>query len=84
VPNDIDFSAPADLYPAREPKRRASLHYVRFDTIAEAVRHAMEKTPAAQLNGTLIESEERRFQGSAISELYLSASYPLPRVKAEQ
>lgn len=75
----VDYSAPADLYPARNRFRKAPLRYLRFDTVAEALRYAMEETPATQLSGMLIESEEQRFEAAQIGELYRSADYPLPR-----
>jgi hypothetical protein len=60
--------------------RRVPLHYRRFDTVAEAVRHAIEEAPPSQLIGTLIECEELRDEGEAINELYQSEDYPLPRL----
>ncbi len=75
----VDFAAPADLYPARNRFRKSPLRYMRFDSVAEAVRYAIEETPREQLNGVLIESEEQRYQGEAIDALYKSADYPLPR-----
>ncbi len=75
----VDYSAPADLYPARNRFRKSPLRYMRFDTVAEAVRYAIEETPAEQLGGTLIECEEQRYQGEAIGALYRSEAYPLPR-----
>ena len=79
MPAAVDYSAPADLYPARNRFRKSPLRYMRFDSVAEAVRYAIEETPREQLNGTLIESEEQRYQGEAIDALYKSADYPLPR-----
>jgi hypothetical protein len=75
----IDYSAPADFYPARRAGPQAKLHYRRFDTVAEAIRHAVEEAPFAELHGALIECDEQRYQGDAISVLYNSADYPLPR-----
>ena len=79
MPAAVNYSAPADLYPARNRFRKSPLRYMRFDSIAEAVRYAIEESPRDQLGGMLIESEEQRFQGEAIDALYKSADYPLPR-----
>ncbi|MEO8756531.1 MAG: hypothetical protein ABI398_02095 [Devosia sp.] len=75
----IDYSAPADLYPARNRFRKSPLGYMRFDTAAEAVRYAIEELPPAQLGGTVIEVDEARFESAAISQLYRSSDYPLSR-----
>ena len=75
----VDYSAPADLYPARNRLRKSPLGYMRFDTAAEAVRYAIEELPPAQLGGTVIEVDEARFEADAIGQLYLSTDYPLSR-----
>ncbi|MEO6395627.1 MAG: hypothetical protein ABIO40_06920 [Devosia sp.] len=77
----VNYAAPADLYPSRAHQgRRSALRYRRFDTAAEAVRFAMEELPPEQLNGTLIEIDEDRFDAAGIGQLYRSAEYPLPRI----
>jgi hypothetical protein len=79
----IDFSNPADFYPGRRSRgARVALHYLRFDTVAEAVRHAIERTPPDQITDTVIECEETRYQGDAIRDLYRSENYPLARSAA--
>ena len=78
----IDFSSPADFYPARSFGGRPSLRYRRFDSFAEAIRHAVEVVPPSALMGTVIECDEQRFQGEAIHTLYQSEDYPLSRSKA--
>jgi hypothetical protein len=75
----MDYSTPADFYPARRAGPRAKLHYRRFDTVAEAIRHAVEEAPSAELGGAVIECDEQRYQGDAIGLLYNSTDYPLPR-----
>ena len=79
----VDFSAPADLYPSRNRSRKSPLRYMRFDTVAEAVRYAMEELPPDQLGGTMIEVDEDRFDAAGIGALYRSADYPLPRPEGQ-
>jgi len=78
----FDYSAPADLYPARNRFRKSPLRYMRFDTVAEALRFAMEELPAEQLNGAIVEVEEERLEAAAIGALYRSADFPLTRSAA--
>ena len=78
----IDFSSPAEFYPGRRTGARTALHYLRFDTVAEAVRHAIEKTAPDQITDAVIECEEARYQGEDIRQLYRSENYPLPRKAA--
>jgi len=75
----VDFSSPADFYPARRAGRKTTLHYRRFDCIAEAIRYAIEQAPPSELIGTLIECDEQRYGGNAITALYQSDEYPLVR-----
>lgn len=78
----VDFSLPADFYPARSFGGKSSLRYRRFDSFAEAIRHAVEVAPPSALTGTVIECDEQRYQGEAIHVLYRSGAYPLSRSKA--
>ena len=78
----IDFSAPADFYPPRRFGRSLPLRYRRFDSLADAIRHAIEGAPRSQLMGTLIECDERRYDAEAIGVLYQSRDYPLVRAAA--
>jgi hypothetical protein len=76
----FDFTAPAEMFNAagRMGKRR-TMAYVRFQTGAAAVQHAMEVIGSDMLGGTSIESGDDRFEAAAIRELYQSDAYPLPR-----
>jgi hypothetical protein len=73
----IDFAAPADLYPCRYGKNKRPIGYKRFDTLAEAIRFAVEELPAPLLNGTYLESNDLRFNGDGIRALYEREDYPL-------
>ncbi|HEX2862112.1 MAG TPA: hypothetical protein VHN79_10755 [Lacunisphaera sp.] len=76
--DNVDYAAPADLFPAPRHRKRP-LRYRRFDTLAEAVRFALEELPADERDGALIEADEIRYTGVEIVALYQAAGYPLPR-----
>ena len=76
----FDYTALAELYPARSWKRNAGrVTYKRFEVAADAVRFAIEELPPEFLLGTYLEVEEERFDGRQIRLLYESKEYPLPR-----
>jgi len=78
--SDFDYTALAELYPARSWKGGAGrVTYKRFEVAAEAVRFAIEELPPQYLLGTYLEVEEKRFDGRQIRQLYESENYPLPR-----
>jgi hypothetical protein len=80
VMSTFDYTASAELFPARSWKSRArAVTYKRFDAAAEAVRFAIEELPPECLLGTYLEVEEARFDGGGIRRLYDSSDYPLPR-----
>ena len=76
----FDYTALAELYPARSCKRSTGrVTYKRFEVAAEAVRFAMEELPSQLLLGTYLEVEDERFDSRQIRSLYESRDYPLPR-----
>jgi hypothetical protein len=76
----IDFTASAELFPARSWKARSrGISYKRFDDAAEAVRFAIEELPPECLLGTYLEVEEERFDSRGIRRLYDSADFPRKR-----
>ena len=76
--DNIDFGAPAELFPPAS-HRRGQLSYRRVATLAEAVRFVVEDMPAIQRPGALIESDEVRYLGAEIDALYNATGYPLRR-----
>ena len=76
----FDFTAAAELFPARSWKARShGISYKRFSDAAEAVRYAIEDLPPECLLGTYLEVEEERFDSGGIRRLYDCAEYPLDR-----
>jgi hypothetical protein len=76
---NIDYNASAGLYPCKTNKRTTRVRYRRFDTVAEAVRFAIEDMPDVQLRGCVLEVDETRFDGNGIRRLYDAQDYPLLR-----
>ena len=76
--DNVDYRVPAELFPA-PTHRKGALSYHRFDSLAEAVRFAIEELTPPQLAGAFIEAEEVRYGGQEIEALYAAAGYPLAR-----
>lgn len=79
APESFDFDAPAELFVAVTRRRHGAVTFKRFETAAEAIRHAMEEQPDIALMGTTLEVDEERYGGAEIRTLYESPGYPLPR-----
>ncbi|CAD7022846.1 hypothetical protein REJC140_00009 [Pseudorhizobium endolithicum] len=75
----VDYSAGAGLYPCKTVRRTTRIRYRRFDTVAEALRFAIEDMPASMLQGSILEVDEARFGGPEIQRLYEAEAYPLKR-----
>ena len=60
-------------------RRRATPHYRRFATAAEAIRFAVEEMPALRTLGAWMQVGDERFNSDEISKLYESSGYPLQR-----
>jgi hypothetical protein len=75
--SSFDFTAAAELFPARSWKNRSrGITYKRFDDAAEAVRYAIEELPPDCLLGTYLEVEEQRFDSKGIRRLYENEGFP--------
>jgi hypothetical protein len=77
--NGFDYKAPAELFPSRVKIGRARIAYRRFSSAAEALRFAVEETPASALLGAYIEVNEARVDMREAQRLYDSPDYPLKR-----
>ena len=77
--NGFDYKAPAELFPSRVKIGRARVAYRRFASAAEALRFAVEETPASALLGAYIEVNEVRVDMREAQRLYDSPAYPLAR-----
>src|SRR5690349_19126859 len=76
---EVDYSAPAELFPCHIKNGHGQVKYKRFETAAEAIRFAVEEVPASALRGAYLEVDEARFGRHEIQCLYESTAYPLCR-----
>lgn len=76
---ELDYGAPAELFPCRVKNAHGQIKYKRFETVAEAIRFVVEEVPASALRGAYLEVDEARFACHEIHCLYDSAAYPLRR-----
>lgn len=77
--SSFDYTATAELYPSKTHNKTRQVRYRRFDTVAEALRYAIEDMPAELLRGALLEVDEQRFEERQIRALYDAEAYPLAR-----
>ena len=77
----FDYDSPAELFMPKQKgiRRRATPHYRRFATAAEAIRFAVEEMPAVRTLGAWMQVGDERFNSDEISKLYESSGYPLQR-----
>ncbi|RYG57163.1 MAG: hypothetical protein EON56_02970 [Alphaproteobacteria bacterium] len=78
----IDYNASAELFPGRHFKHLRVARYQRFPSLAEAVQYTIEELPLNVQPSSMVESEEVRYDGKAIRQLYFSHDYPLRRAFA--
>jgi len=82
--SDFNYSAAAELFPARNRKTPSRIKYRRFDRAADAIRFAVEELPEAQLLGAYIQVDEERLGHSDIRALYQSDGFPLRKDAKER
>jgi hypothetical protein len=70
-----NFDEPADLYPGGDRSHRVG--YRRFKSLAAAVAYSVERLAGSQQVGATIETEEDRYEGAQIRELYRRADFPI-------
>jgi len=76
----FNYSAPADLFPAKgRMSQRPVVSYRRYRQAADAIRFAIEELPPQFLLGTYLEVNDSRFDSRAIRGLYEKAGYPFVR-----
>jgi hypothetical protein len=76
----FDYSTSAHLFSMTNRNgRRQPMSYKHFESAAEAIRYAVEEIPTQNLVGTLLEADDSRYDGKAISRLYASPGFPLAR-----
>lgn len=82
----FDYNSPAELFMPKHKgiRRRATPHYRRFATAAEAIRFAVEEMPAVRTLGAWMQVGDERFNSDEISKLYESSGYPLQRDVSRQ
>jgi hypothetical protein len=68
----FDYDLPAELFMPKHKgiRRRATPHYRRFATAAEAIRFAVEEMPAVRTLGAWMQVGDERFNSDEISRLY--------------
>jgi len=78
------YNTPAELYSSRNHRsgRFSGLKYRRFETLAEAVKFAVEEIPK-QLHFTTINAGDASFREADIRKLYGSDDFPLTRTDAQ-
>lgn len=76
-----DWSRPAELYSSVASFGARKSRYMRFPSLAEAIRFAVEDMPETQMRALALESGDDRHEGEAIRALYYAPDYPLKRDK---
>ena len=67
---NFDYAVPGEFYSRKRSGRRPTgLTYQRFDTVAEAIRFAMEYLPSTAFGGCMLEADGERFGARELREL---------------
>jgi hypothetical protein len=78
----FDYDTPAELFMAkRKGGARQPLGYRRFASAAEAIRFAIEESPAVRTLGAWMQVGDERYDSDEIQRLYENEGYPLRRRK---
>jgi hypothetical protein len=72
---NVDFQAPAELYPG--PDRANRVGYRRFNTLAAAVAFSVERLTGTQRAGAAIETDGDRYDARQIASLYDRRDFPI-------
>lgn len=75
----VDYTTSAELYALGSARLVGATRYMRFASVAEALRYAVEQVPVDRLLALTIEAGEARYDGKAIRALYDAPDYPLHR-----
>ena len=75
----FNYASSAELYPSRRYAKSQQTQYRRFRSAADAVRYIIEDMPSSWLAGSVLEVDEKRYEGAAIRALYDAPGYPLER-----
>jgi hypothetical protein len=76
----FDYDAPAELFAGVGGLgSKGGVRYLRFDSAAKAIQHAIEQIPLAQRSRSILEVGEERYEAGTIRALYVSTEYPLGR-----
>lgn len=75
----FNYDAPAELFAGRSQRGPRPMMYQRFDTGAKALRYAIEQMPPANLLGSVLEVNERRYGHLEIRAHYDAPEYPYKR-----
>jgi hypothetical protein len=75
----FNYDAPAELFAGRSQRGPRPMMYQRFDTGAKALRYAIEQMPPANLLGSVLEVNERRYGHLEIRAYYDAPEYPYKR-----
>jgi hypothetical protein len=77
---NFNYEMPGEFYSRKKQGMRPTgLTYQRFDTVAEAIRFAMEDLPSEAFASCMLEAAGERFGARELKELYASPRYPLER-----
>jgi hypothetical protein len=79
---DFNYEMPGEFYSRKsQGMKPTGLTYQRFDTVAEAVRFAIEALPSAAFGGCMLEAGGQRFGAKELRALYANPRYPLRRAR---